>query len=123
MTDKIRVRILYLMRILQEETDEVHPLSIPQIIGMLKGYGIDADRRAIYNDLEALRTYGLDIIYQKGKHHDYYIGNRIFELPELKLLADEIGAAYRKAAAPYKQASREGTVPAGLYRQPGEVTK
>jgi predicted DNA-binding transcriptional regulator YafY len=86
--DKTRLRLLYLMRILQEETDEAHPLSIPQIIGMLKGYGIHADRRAIYNDLEALRTYGLDIIYQKGKHHNYYIGNRIFELPELKLLAD-----------------------------------
>ncbi len=88
MIDKTRLRLLYVMRILQEETDETHPLSIPQIISILIGYGIEADRRAIYNDLEALRTYGLDIIYQKGKHHDYYIGNRIFELPELKLLAD-----------------------------------
>lgn len=90
MGDNRRNRILYIYRILVDETDEQHPMTIPQIIDKLSGYGIQVDRRAVYDDFDALRAYGLDIIYQKEKNHNYYVGSRSFELAELKLLADAV---------------------------------
>lgn len=90
MTDNRRSRILYIYKMLLEETDDQHPLTIPQIVSKLHSLGIEAERRTVYEDIEALRTFGLDIIYQKEKNHNYYIGARSFELAELKLLADAV---------------------------------
>ncbi len=85
-----KLKILYLMKILYENTDEEHTLSIPDIINLLAGYGISAERKSLYDDIEALREYGLDIETQKGKSFGYYIASRDFELPELKLLVDAV---------------------------------
>lgn len=90
MTESRRSRILHIYKMLLEETDEQHPLTIPQIVSKLHSWGIDAERRTVYEDIEALRAFGLDVIYQKEKNHNYYIGARSFELAELKLLADAV---------------------------------
>ena len=63
---------------------------MPEIISQLELYGISAGRKALYDDIEALKTYGLDIISVRGDKSGYYVGNRDFELPELKLLADAV---------------------------------
>ena len=83
-------KLLYLKRILEEKTDDSHALTIPQMIEELGRYGISAERKSIYDDLEALRLYGLDIEKIKSKTTGYYVANRRFELPELKLLADSV---------------------------------
>ncbi len=65
-----------------------------EIIGALKAYGIDVERKTIYADIEALRQFGLDIIgVREGNTHYYHIGGRDFELAELKLLVDSVQAA------------------------------
>lgn len=88
-----KLKLLYLKKIMQEKTDENHPITVPQIITELARYDIQAERKSIYDDLEALRVYGLDIECVKSKSTGYYIATRDFELPELKLLADAVASS------------------------------
>ena len=89
-----KMKILYIVRILEEETDEEHPVTIQDIIAKLDGYGISAERKSIYNDLEQLRLSGVDIIREhRDRNYYYYLGSRPFELAELKLLVDCVQSA------------------------------
>lgn len=85
-----KLKLLYLLRFLTQRSDEEHPVSMQQIIDELARNGISAERKSIYDDVEALRLFGVDIIQVKGKNGGYYIGERDFELPELKLLVDSV---------------------------------
>ncbi|MGN0688482.1 MAG: helix-turn-helix transcriptional regulator [Oscillospiraceae bacterium] len=85
-----RLKILYLYQILTKYTDENHALTMPEIIAKLESYGISAARKALYEDIEALKLYGLDIVDSKGRNADYRVVSRDFELAELKLLADAV---------------------------------
>ncbi len=88
-----RLKILYLYKILTEQTDEEHPIKLPEIIRQLEAFGISAGRKALYEDIDALRAYGLDIISGRGANSGYYVVHRDFELPELKLLADAVSSS------------------------------
>ncbi|MDO5132351.1 MAG: WYL domain-containing protein [Eubacteriales bacterium] len=89
-----KLKMLYLKDIFIRETDEEHPLTMAQIIRRLEDCGVNAERKALYLDLEELRSYGLDIIgHRTGCHYFYYLGARDFELPELKLLVDSVQSA------------------------------
>ena len=84
-------RILYLLKILLERTDEEHPLSTTQLIGILnEEYGISAHRTTITKDIAALVEYGLDIVTIHSTQSKYFVASRKFELPELKLLIDAV---------------------------------
>ena len=85
-----KMKLLYLMKILLEKTDEENQMTIAEIISALAAYDIKAERKSIYSDLELLRQYGIDIETQRGKTTTYFIANREFELPELKLLVDAV---------------------------------
>ena len=86
-----KLKLLYLMRYLLDNTDEEHVVSTNQIINYLENQGISAERKSIYDDIEALRVFGLDIEKRdSGRNSGYYIASREFELPELKLLVDSI---------------------------------
>ena len=39
-------KFLALLKILYEQTDEGHPLSAPQLVGLLAGQGISCERKA-----------------------------------------------------------------------------
>ena len=83
-------KILYLARFLLEETDEDHPASVQDMIRFLEQNGIGAERKSIYSDLEELSAFGLDIVSVRGRTTGYFIGNRAFELPEVRLLVDAV---------------------------------
>lgn len=86
-----KLKLLRLMQILLEQTDDAHSLTMSQLLIELKRYGITAERKSIYADIEALRLYGMDIIGEKnGRVCYYHVGNREFELAELKLLVDAV---------------------------------
>jgi len=85
-----KLKLPYLMRLLLEQTDEEHPMSIQQMIDALADWQISAERKSIYDDLEVLRRFGLDIVMVRGKKTGYYVASRTFELPELKLLVDSV---------------------------------
>lgn len=88
-----KLKLLYLMKILQEKTDENHPLTVPKLIEELQRYNVLPERKSVYDDIEALRLFGLDIEIAKGKSGGYYVSSRVFELPELKLLVDSVQAS------------------------------
>ncbi len=85
-----KLKLLHLIEILEEQTDEGHPLTVPQLIEALAAVDIAAERKSIYDDLETLRQYGLDIVSIRGRTTGHYLASRTFELPELKLLVDSV---------------------------------
>ncbi len=85
-----KLKILYIMKFLLERTDEDHPLPMQQLLADLEAKGVTAERKSIYDDFETLRLFGLDIQLSRGKVIGYYVGDRAFELPELKLLVDAV---------------------------------
>ena len=87
-----KLKLIYLMDFFLKHTDEQHPATMAQIIAHLASHEISAERKSIYDDIEDLRSYGLDIIKSgtEKKNTAYYVGERTFEVPELKLLVDSV---------------------------------
>lgn len=78
------------MQILQEETDDQHGLSMPQIIERLEAKGISAERKGLYRDIEALREFGFDVRTYHRHPVEYGLAVRDFELSELALVIDAV---------------------------------
>lgn len=87
-----KAKLLHLARILNSQTDQEHPMTIARMMELLQAQGIDVkDRKSLYDDLETLRTFGMDIeMHREGRSVGYYVASRPFELPELKLLVDAV---------------------------------
>jgi predicted DNA-binding transcriptional regulator YafY len=85
-----KIKILYLMRVFLERTDEGHPMSVKELITYLNSLGISAERKTVYDDIETLRNFGMDILNRREKPAGFYLASREFELPELKLLVDAV---------------------------------
>lgn len=83
-------KLLYLQKIMLEKTDENKGLTANEIIALLAGYDIKVERKTLYEDLEILQTFGIDICRTRTSTVKYYVASRDFELPELKLLVDAI---------------------------------
>lgn len=86
-----KLKLIYLIKIMLEKTDEEHGLTMPEILSELEAYGVTAERKSIYNDFETLRMLEIDVVQeQHGKTFTYHVASRQFELAELKLLVDAI---------------------------------
>lgn len=79
-----KMKILYLMQLLMEQTDENHVLNMQQILQMLEEKEIRAERKSIYDDLEVLRNFGLDIRFRKGQPSGYYLTERNISFAEIQ---------------------------------------
>lgn len=88
-----KLKLLYLLKILYEESDDEHFISMQHLIERLSLYGINAERKSIYSDLSYLEQFGFDIISQKGKSAGYALASREFEMAELKHLVDSVQAS------------------------------
>lgn len=86
-------KLLELARILLAQTDEDYPMTTEEVIGELAQREIAAERKSIYDDMEQLRLSGLDVQSRKGKSAGWFIGERQFQLAELKLLVDAVQAS------------------------------
>lgn len=86
-----KLKLFYLSKIMREKTDDQHGLTMPEIQKYLEEYGVTADRKSLYDDLETLKVLGYDIISGKeGKNFLYRVGKKKFEIAELKLLVDAV---------------------------------
>ena len=84
-------KLLYLADLLRRETDETHGLTVQQMIDELARRDVRAERKSIYDDLQTLTDYGMDIVKLRSGHScSYALAHRDFELPELKLLVDAV---------------------------------
>lgn len=89
-----KFKLFYLARIMLSMTDNEHYITMPEIINELSKYGISAERKTLYNDLKDLDRLGIEIEGEPiGKSFHYHVIERMFELPELKLLVDAIQSA------------------------------
>ena len=74
-----KLKLIYLMKILLERTDETHSITMSEIIDALAAYDISAERKSLYNDIENLGVYGLDVIgTQEDRTYSYHIGKSQF---------------------------------------------
>lgn len=86
-----KLKLYYLSRIMLEKTDDEHMITMPEIKEALEAYGVTADRKSLYDDLQALEVLGIEVIGEKvGRNYYYHVGNKSFEIAELKLLVDSI---------------------------------
>ena len=92
MADRLgkKARVLYVLRYLSELTDDSVGLSEKEITAkLLDEYGIEGDRRQLYDDIATLELCGYKI-ERSGKPQKYRLVEREFSLPELKLLVDAV---------------------------------
>ena len=80
-------RLLSLREIFLQETDESHPLTAAELEQRLEQLGVPGEKKSIYRDIAALQEQGMDLI---RTHKGFYLGQRDFQLAELKLLADAV---------------------------------
>lgn len=86
-----KLKLLYIIKLLTENTDENHPASTTDIIAYLDANGIHSERKSIYDDIEKLCDFGYDIVQVRSRlGGGYYMASREFELAELKLLVDAV---------------------------------
>lgn len=70
-----KLKLLYLARYLREETDERHPRTVQDMIAYLERQGISAERKSIYDDLELLELYGMDVQAVRARPTAIFLAN------------------------------------------------
>jgi predicted DNA-binding transcriptional regulator YafY len=88
-----KLKILYIIDILRKYSDEEHPINATEICEHLADFGVRAERKAIYDDIENLIFYGYDIIKTRSPRTGFFLASREFELPEIYLLTDAVQSA------------------------------
>lgn len=91
---KAKLRPFYVAKMLYEQTDEDHYLTIAQIMEQLdKDYGISTSRGTVGDDIKALQELGVEIAVESSTQKRYYMIGRRFDIPELKTMIDAIESA------------------------------
>ena len=88
-----KTKLLALLHIFEQKTDENHLLNVPQLVELLEAQGIRCERKSVYSDIEALCALGYDIKLRRGRGGGYFLASRTFDLAELKLLVDAVQAS------------------------------
>ena len=88
-----KTKTLLVFKYLNEFSDEEHPLSTTDLIAMLAKDGISCERKSIYADVETLNSIGFDIVSAKSPKRGFFMGQRRFQLPEVRLLSDAVSSA------------------------------
>lgn len=89
-TPNCKRKLPILAKLLLERSDEDHPITRQDMQDELARWGLSAERKSLYDDMEQLRELGLDVQAKRGRNGGWYIGQRDFELAELKLLVDAV---------------------------------
>lgn len=84
--DIVKRRLLVLLKLLYEQTDEEHQVTSDQLVEYLQENNVPANKKTLKGDLDLMLEFGLDIVTVASKPNRYFWGNRKFEMPELKLL-------------------------------------
>lgn len=89
--DNAELRTISLLKILNTYSDENHELSTKNIMDKLqKECGVTVHRTTVGKNIKQLADCGFDIYTHKTTQNRYYLASRLFEMPELKLLADAV---------------------------------
>lgn len=89
-----KIKLLRLMEILRAETDEQNPMLAKVVCKRLADKGVIVDRRVLTRDIDILNEFGYEIMSTMiGHEKAYYVIDRSFSVPELKILIDAVQAA------------------------------
>ena len=123
-----KIRILYLMELLNRYSDEENPLTTNQIVQKLRElYGINVHRTTLPRDISILQEYGMDIVTVHSTQTKYFVGKRMFEEPELRLLIDAVEEFDPEAkqltvdGEPVRLTSKELKILELFMRNPGRI--
>ena len=94
MKNEAQIRILLLQQYLCTLTDEEHAASVSDILQFWESHGIQAGRKSVYGNIQILIDQGVDVVCVKSTQNRYFVGSRLFELPELKLLVDAVESSH-----------------------------
>lgn len=86
-------RLLLTLKYLWEKTDEEHPATLKGIGEYLQQNGVETTRKTLQADINFLMEFGIDVICNHSTQNQYHIGERVFEVPEVKLLVDAVQSA------------------------------
>lgn len=86
----MKKRMMLIMKLLREQTDQEHPLDTYEILDYLESQGVSTNRKTLKSDLDLLVDCDIDIVTIHSKPNKYYWGERTFEIPELQLLIDAV---------------------------------
>jgi len=93
-TEQPRLKILHLLQLLKEETDQDHGVSMTRILSYLDHHGVSAERKSIYRDIATLQDFGYEVEKNRARPVEYCLVNRSFDIAELKLLVDAVQSAH-----------------------------
>ena len=85
-----KLKLLTLLRILEQETDIEQGLSMPQIIERLEGVGIPAERKSIYRDIGVLKEAGFNIVKLPKRPVEYALIRSELGLSDVMMLIDVV---------------------------------
>lgn len=89
-----KVKLIKLLDLLRQQTDPDHPMTNQQVCAAMDAMGIPCDRRIITQDVAVLNELGYEIMVTMiGHEKAYYVDDRSFSVPELKILIDAVQAA------------------------------
>ncbi|MGN1081335.1 MAG: helix-turn-helix transcriptional regulator, partial [Acutalibacteraceae bacterium] len=86
-------KLIQILNILFHESDENHPLSAEKISEFLAERGVKAESKSIYSDISVLRELDYDILLTRSGDGGFFMGERIFEMAEVRLLMDAVQSA------------------------------
>ena len=89
----VKKRILVLLKYFYENTDEDHQVDTFKLLDYLMEQETPANRKTLKNDIDTIQGMGIDIVTVHSKPNRYFLGERMFELPELKLLIDAVSSS------------------------------
>ena len=89
----VKPRLLVLSKMFYELTDEAHPMNTFEIIDYLAEHGVPANNKTLRSDLKLLKDMDIDIVTVPGRPNKYFLGARLFEMPEIKLLLDAVASS------------------------------
>lgn len=93
-----KIKILILEQMLSG-TGENKVVTMQEILDNLGQYGISAERKSIYDDMEALRDFGYDIQYKRGRTGGYYLQSKGDREAENETSAGQISAETPESTA------------------------
>lgn len=88
-----KIKLLKMWEILKTETDEEHPIETNALIARLNEEGIEVDRKILYTDIDILNENGFEVLKERGKSNKYYVVDRSFDVPEVRILMDAVQAS------------------------------
>ena len=112
-----KVKILILLDLLRQNTDEDHPMTTNAIAENLAQLDIPCDRRTISQDIATLNELGYEILATMvGHEKGYYVEDRSFSIPELKILIDAVQASSFITEKKSQELTQKLAALAGIHR-------